>query len=76
MDNLHVVVLYDGRLVWTVPTNLTSVISTFLENGTITDRIAGTLLDCGYRLELYVDFIFGNHCGNHYGNHCEIDELL
>ena len=69
VDDGDVVVLYDGRLVGDVPKNLSRVISTFLQNGTIHARIAGTLFDRGYGLELPVDFIFN-------GTHREIHELL
>ena len=60
-DEVEVAVLYVGTVVGHVPTNLLSIFSKFLANGTITVRIAGALIDRGYGLEIPVDFIFNGH---------------
>ena len=62
-------VIYDDCEVGEVPKNISNIFMKFLENGTIHARIAGTLFDRGYGLEIPVDFIFN-------GNRRGIDELL
>ena len=51
-------VIYNDCEVGEVPKNLSNIFIKFLQNGTIHARIAGTLFDRGYGLEIPVDYIF------------------
>ena len=53
-----VAVMFISQVVGRVPQSLTHAFLQFLENGSIHVRIAGTVIDCGYGLQIPADYIF------------------
>ena len=53
-----VAAMFINQVVGRIPGRLTKPFLQFLENGTIHVRIVGALSDCGYGLQLLVDYIF------------------
>ena len=57
-DDEDVTILYVGEVVGRVSRHLSAIFSKFLTSGTIHARIAGAVIDCGYGLQVPVDYIF------------------
>ena len=56
-DNF-VAVMFIDQIVGRVPQSLTNAFLQFLKNGSIHVRIAGTVIECVYGIQIPVDYIF------------------